>query len=313
MDTRLLLIFVILPLFSAQPCPLLYCNGTFTEFGCAKSLVMPKQNLWYLRKCATAAKPYCDFYPANNTESLCQAARIELSFPGEYCEKNEDCLSGSCATGLCKGKILKDKCADDSECNAGMYCSNAMCTMLSPLGGPCGAGVQCQVGSVCNIGKCVAIGSLKDGTASDNYLACASMSMKNRVCIVGSKAAANIIAAGYVCPAVKYCSYTDGSTAPCLCGISSDGLKRCNKGKGETNPQNYIAYAATIVKDFSKCHISKGVLCLYKNETSMPKEFYLAYKTYVDLMNSLSVMANPDCAKNTLNRLYWTAVRMTSK
>ncbi len=56
------------------------------------------------------------------------------------------------------------------------------------------------------------------------------------------------------------------------------------------------------------CHVSKGLLCLYKAFGSMGTDFYRAQVAYTKLTRWETVYENPECVKNVLNAEYWQAV-----
>ena len=55
------------------------------------------------------------------------------------------------------------------------------------------------------------------------------------------------------------------------------------------------------------CHIKKGPLCVFRNFTAMPVDFYSAYTTYEALVRSVLYEDNDICVKNTININYWIA------
>ena len=40
----------------------------------------------------------------------------------------------------------------------------------------------------------------------------------------------------------------------------------------------------------------------------MPKEFFVAYKTYMDYIGRPDYQNNPECVKDVINQLYWYSV-----
>ena len=56
-----------------------------------------------------------------------------------------------------------------------------------------------------------------------------------------------------------------------------------------------------------KCHISKGVLCLYKPLADMEQNFFKAFVQYNNMVKGAAFFANEECVKKVINSDYWFA------
>ena len=61
----------------------------------------------------------------------------------------------------------------------------------------------------------------------------------------------------------------------------------------------------------TKCHISRGPLCVYKRLEEMPIEFHKAYLAYKRMTSYAAYLDNSECVKKTINYQYWTSVNIT--
>lgn len=82
-----------------------------------------RQRVHYLQSCP--AETYCPFTSnyTNNTIRCIPKPAGNLTLPGEYCSNNQECLSTNCENGICKGKLLEEKCTDHSDCDPGLFCN----------------------------------------------------------------------------------------------------------------------------------------------------------------------------------------------
>ena len=48
----------------------------------------------------------------------------QLTLPGEFCQRNIDCQSGTCINNICIGNQFNQSCNNDTDCDVGLYCSD---------------------------------------------------------------------------------------------------------------------------------------------------------------------------------------------
>ena len=78
---------------------------------------------------------------------------VKLRGFGEYCNYNEDCISGVCAFSKCKGIQIGNTCQKDGiqKCTLGAYCNEKtnVCTRYSKENAECSEDSQCEFGYSC--------------------------------------------------------------------------------------------------------------------------------------------------------------------
>ena len=116
-------------------------------------------------------------------------------YPGEYCEKNEDCLNNVCTIDHACFGYPKDKiCEKDSDCDFDYYCNttagNNICQLLAQEGDPCNeaptegeALIKCDPNYFCGNRTCVKLGSILAGKKVMNPLACLAFHTVENICI----------------------------------------------------------------------------------------------------------------------------------
>jgi hypothetical protein len=150
-----------------KKCPIFKCDFTPMEDKkiCANKIfdVQKKQlNISLFENSCRWNLEICNFdgnYNTTNTEeSLCKSFEsIGKKYPGENCEKNEDCYAeekteifGICAnrTKICLGKNLGETCAFTSQCNKGLYCKkgelSSKCETQLSKGKVCESSYDCK-------------------------------------------------------------------------------------------------------------------------------------------------------------------------
>jgi hypothetical protein len=130
-------------------------------------------------------------------EFICRKKFTEL-FIGSKCNYNQECFSNKCENNVCVS--VPNNCTNDFGCDPGSYCNEEenKCKKMGQKNDNCTHDEiwgddffttdediifgNCSYGFVCNNNKCVEIGSLEDGTGSDNNFACKNFLVHNGVC-----------------------------------------------------------------------------------------------------------------------------------
>ena len=128
---------------------------------------------------------------------ICRKKFTEL-FIGSKCNYNQECFSNKCVNNVCISD--PNNCTNDFGCEPGFYCDEEenKCKKMGQKNDYCTHNKNledeiitpneddifgnCSYGFVCNNNKCVEIGSLEDGTESDNNFACKNFLVHNGVC-----------------------------------------------------------------------------------------------------------------------------------
>ena len=141
------------------------------------------------------------------------------------CTSHYACVSGCCADGVCvnEGTLpVRDACIETCQCLEGIACLDSIC--IVPLGGPCAAGNECELG-VCVNETCVARGDkgLDDVCALENECA-DGLTCVNGICLfnigklaTSSTQCASDCASGGVCIESKSIVHLSLCDDPCAC------------------------------------------------------------------------------------------------
>lgn len=156
--------------------------------------------------------------------------------PGEYCEDAAQCVGGKCEKSLCRGYSEGFECAQDKECDYGLYCHGGTkkCRKTLEEGSKCAAEEKCGPFLVCNE-TCIQMGSLENNKTTVDNRACKSYYSLNSTCKPGPTLLKSQQKFGpTICTGA--CFYTgDNGTfrANCTCGRSNLGVAYCNLGAGD--------------------------------------------------------------------------------
>eukprot|EP01022_Parablepharisma_sp_SALTPOND_P016478 TRINITY_DN241_c0_g1_i1.p1 TRINITY_DN241_c0_g1~~TRINITY_DN241_c0_g1_i1.p1 ORF type:complete len:468 (+),score=34.89 TRINITY_DN241_c0_g1_i1:878-2281(+) len=247
-------------------------------------------------------------------ESLCTRKEdLKTALPGEYCDKDSQCIYGTCKGSVCVSKGKGEACKHDEECNVGLYCSGE-CTPVVSKGDNCTASTKCDPNTFCYEGVCTLYAQFENGANATIPAVCKSYYIQDGKCHPGPV----LRYENNTCPTNNSCYYTAGDKEiyePCVCGKVSSGEGFCSPGKGEASLKDvsyffiktdqFSDYVASFEKPL--CHVKRGPLCLYKKADDMPLEFYKAYIAFIKVTQPVSVMENDECVRAIYNNLYWKA------
>lgn len=157
---------------------------------------------------------YCDLdsyqMSINNNDeytAFCKQNTNNLSYPGEMCEKNTDCIEvisinekkpPSCVDFKCVGSNLNDVCKNNSNCVVGLFCEikigeeTGKCKKLKAKGETCNNFYECENHLFCYNKSCIEFFSLEIGTLLDdkipikfyNYVCSSNFSYGNKCSIL---------------------------------------------------------------------------------------------------------------------------------
>lgn len=312
-------------------CPIYNCtdfnNTDEKKFTCKKM----NDEVFNLQACPKPSL-FCDLH-YDTEEDICRESYSKpLKYPGEHCHTAAECYSKSCnnktegGPTVCLGWWINNNCTSDIDCDNTLYCNKEArrCLPWSKIDEECGiSGKKCGPNGICGTNnRCILIGSLDNGNVTTAPRACKSQYMHEGLCQQGPKLkrTADDPQAGPIeCPKeTKKCIYTftsmSGETSEieedCECGRTENpqGLY-CNPGVGDIDFSDYLSYVQNKDND---CHISKGPLCMNKNEHNMSKSYFKAYVAYVRSTSWVLYHNNSPCVKAVMNRNYWYAVNRTA-
>ena len=271
---------------------------------------------------------------ANLTCGALPSPAVPKAVPGEPCTDNTDCWNSvSCISGMCVGLDENSECAEDQECDVGMFCQETLgtggkCTYQLQIGDPCYSDFQCanNLGcngtSVLNMSTCIPYYNLTNGSPVGNCEDNAGEGI-SRLCESG---ACNLITIGedgsgiciaaltsknapISCTSAAQCIGSNGvlnSTKECECGKSSNGGGFCPLFSGDPAPSNVTALTKQLINnDTSDCHTTAR-FSPYCFATHLAPEEYDNYVDYGDLASNFPLYQNNDnCVQaNILNSYY---------
>eukprot|EP00831_Metopus_contortus_P083940 TRINITY_DN9416_c0_g1_i3.p1 TRINITY_DN9416_c0_g1~~TRINITY_DN9416_c0_g1_i3.p1 ORF type:complete len:356 (+),score=39.23 TRINITY_DN9416_c0_g1_i3:180-1247(+) len=289
-------------------CPKYICDSSLSDQQCAKSL-QTRDGLYYWLKPCEGEKKICEIPHIDDVSECLANPTIATSYPGEYCEKKSECLSGECNNNKCAGKNADDDCKHDSDCNPGLYCSLNKCKETIQIGKECDESSRCEVASFCHNKTCTLYGSIANGKPALAPAACKSFYMYEGNCSVRPTLKEN---KNNSCPADGFCKYTIKRdekeiflSIPCQCGY---GGPSCPPGLDQVSLFDYSKYLDSSLN--SLCHVSRGPLCYDKKHDSMSENFYDALISYTRVTNWPSIYNNSECIKKMLSSDYWNAINI---
>jgi hypothetical protein len=207
-----------------------------------------------------------------------------VRFPGEKCDKNEDCIkteegTGTCTSGYCTGIAEGKACQLTAACLAGFYCDKTSnkCTAQKKEG-DCKESSECVNNLLCNKGKCsltpygLDIGAELDKEDPDfNAYKCKlGLDHKGKCASLVQEETGD--KDGFVeCKYGETCKYKIGDEEKkdtCACGINGEGKGYCPLGfnKREDKLKGYFVKVASIFKN--TCHSLSRAQCYQQTSTA---------------------------------------------
>lgn len=276
--------------------------------------------LFQLEICKSEYFSYCS---PNYNNTYCSLpptiSDLSISFPGEPCMFDRNCLNSKCINGFCKGAPLSSLCFASSQCDVGLYCNGTSCESLITSGNICLEDSECKNNYGCLDYNCVSYFSATPGT---QVLTCENS--QNMLCSTGSCQISELGA--FVCVSLiatssqlpKNClndadctivdsvvSYSTG----CQCGYNSNAEAFCYLAPGDLDYKMYMNYMKTWLAspNITSCHSMRKMepICI---ETYASYEFYVNLTYYQETVNGFpSVQNNDKCIQNIYTPSYWQA------
>lgn len=209
--------------------------GGLAKGSCSKFELKDGKPTLFLGECDK--DKYCHYLFSDKVENCSDTP--PKKYPGEFCEKKEECLSNNCTKNVCNAtKIESMECSSHAECDVGFYCGKKKtCVKLKDHNETCSKDEPCKVSMVCSNSKCVGRGTIKDGGEASVPEACESFYLKEKKCQEGPKLANTEKKCKDENTTCTY-KYTNNETAfirRCKCGVTEDGSSYCAPGIGDIN------------------------------------------------------------------------------
>lgn len=255
------------------------------------------------------------------------------AFPGMPCTNSTDCWNNVlCVQGKCMGLDVGSACAEDQECDVGMYCEETVgtggkCAYQLQIGDACYSDFQCDNNLGCNgisiqnMGTCLPYFNITNGHPVENCVDNGGEGI-SRLCVSGAcvpttpgvDGPGTCVApftskAPVSCNPGDQCSGSNGQTTTykeCMCGRSSNGGGFCPLFSGDAAVLTVMQLMKTLIaNDTSDCHTS-GRFDSYCMATHMTAENYEKYVEYADLASNYPLyQQNDNCVQaNILNDFY---------
>jgi hypothetical protein len=208
-------------------------------------------------------------------------SNLKFRYPGEECDKNEDCLnligedSPTCVSGYCSGATEGKTCKLSANCVVGLYCDKTSNTCVKQkLEGDCTESSECVNHLLCHKGKCsLPPYSLDIGAEVDkedyefNRYKCKLSYVSNGKCasLVQEEAGDKD---GFVeCKYGEACKYKVGNDEEkknCVCGYNADGKGYCPLGSNKREELLTKAYVNLASLFENTCHTDNRAYCYQK-------------------------------------------------
>ena len=299
-------------------------------------------NTYYLEPCTKKGESCSSANGFTNVTCAEPTPELGTAYPGELCNKNEDCVSNHCSGGLCVGKAINEACEHTTDCNSGLYCPHHIgnCTRLMAQNTTgCTEDSHCDYDSICSpipnhaekLNWCIPYFSLgvdhEISSCGDNYI---EPKCSTGICMAyddddddeddeGNKGYCAAVEASYNDPSTTKCTYdhkmcksaSGKQRTSCECGHNPNGDAYCNLFPGDDAYSNYIKYYKKWVHSgkAKKCNSARRdqLACMKAHWDS---EDYSAYHYYQFLTeNWPQLQSVEDCS----NAIYYNEYTKAKK
>jgi len=235
-------------------------------------------------------------------------------YPGEACDTNNLCFTGTCTSGTCPGNTAA--CNSTADCSVGYACFNltngvnGTCSKQVAAGGACDDFTQCPNTQTCNSKVCVDYYSLALGTVNitDAQSCMSGFSNAKSICdhqkIGYGKNDANMTVDTasnlLICSPSQTCNYlqsdnTTNTPVQCACGYTPTGKSYCPMLYDEKNAA-WIGYINTEKAQYANtCHSSRRSYCF---EQMTASQFSTAANARMNTVTAHQFVASPGCVKS---------------
>jgi len=310
--------------FQKPQCPAYFCNTPTKDWSSDQCGFYEKNidsykisEIYYINECAHHNQTCVVDSQKNAT---CDVLDQNTRYPGDYCEKDEQCISGSCSDKECVGKVYDQECTNTYDCNPGLYCNMTAntCKYQVEEGGDCDHWYECRNNLTCNLGQCIPYFSLSAESIVDDvqtstgksyscyygFANVTSTSPPRGVCMKAPVSAAKL---DEPCTPGSTCVDTTGKYSKnCQCGYNEWSQAYCPVFEGDAPWQNSISLLKRLHKVNLKCNTNSrhGEFCFLKIDGY--HQLYYQYSTnYTTYLQGPQLQYNPDCIKTTITSQYW--------
>ena len=119
-----MLFLLLISLVLSQVCPTYNCHLGGFDLSPTCATVTANRNV-LLQVCDNPFQAYCEISGTLTSNFTCSASPIRkpiLSYPGEFCMENSNCITGTCQSNTCLGLGPGLYCYTNSACDVGLYC-----------------------------------------------------------------------------------------------------------------------------------------------------------------------------------------------
>ena len=283
--------------------------------------------------CDNPFQAYCEISGTLTSNFTCSASPIRkpiLSYPGEFCMENSNCITGTCQSNTCLGLGPGLYCYTNSACDVGLYCGpGSYCTPQLGAGSACTSDFQCQNNLACNKtlfapGTCLGYYSIPSGSAVgtcvDHLIEGISNLCQSGSCYLlnpGFDSAGICVPAykdlyGYpsVCEVDAECMGYNGvntTAGSCTCGMDMYGRAYCDALSGD--PPGLAVQALWMqhvnAPGISNCHTQRrfDMFCLQQNLGPSALQSFL--KNRDEFTHTARYQGNDYCTKAIFNNQFF--------
>jgi hypothetical protein len=304
-----------------------------SSFSCAsisgglltQTCIYQEGSTYDLSICSDEYYYYC---PPNLNNTVCTlpptVSDINISYPGEPCTYDRNCLNSVCNSGTCQGVGLNAQCVDSSQCSPGFYCNNT-CKNLAELDYSClnqykqNDDSLCQYKLACHNGLCTKLSSLPSGTVVETCNNNINLMCVSSYCITNSSNINICVDKTQTNGTVpKQCTYNGdclvGSgnmiySTICSCGYNPYANSYCGLASGDEDFVNLVSLmnqwltSTNVTKCNTKRRLEPACINKYASQNLAINLTYF-YQNYINYPN---IQENDQCIKTIYTSDYWNA------
>lgn len=324
--------WIFIPIVASQSCQKYGCHTGGYSISPTCAYVSPTNDV-VLQICDSISEPYCDASSTGIRNYTCKSSSLvipRVSYPGEPCSQDSDCITDKCALGFCAGSQPGATCVSNSDCGVGLYCNSGFfCAAQLPAGSACTSDYECLNSYGCNNtlfedGTCVEYFSIPYGYVTGMCIdllteglsnlcqtgSCYSLSPGSNSLGVCEPSYSNLYEYPKECEEDIECvgyNTVNSTIGICSCGMNLNGNSYCDAFLGDPpgNASQSILQLHTKTPGISNCHTQRRFdeYCILKNLG--PDSAYEYSKSKQLATDTARYQNNDYCTQSILNYNYF--------
>ena len=306
----------------ATLCEKYVCNDDTFQILDTQCIYYDAVNITYvIQGCSNdTINSYCPpSYESNSTCTVPPEPNVALSWPGEYCLKQNWCKYGYCVNNTCVGQVMGAQCEGHGECNPGLRCLNNVCQTQLQIGDSgCETDQDCVNNAGCDadtcrgyftipsmqyVGMCENSTSLLCETGFCYFGTCLDPPLSQMELPVACVSQFDCLSnTHFAAEGIKF--YTD-----CVCGYNSVGQQYCEPFIGDDPMQPYLDFLRDWLNntnDIMQCNTARRLSseCVATVQGNSKAQSFMYYQILADQYPM--VVATPACALDVFFPQYAT-------